>query len=464
MDDSMAALEPRLRLGRPEAGRLDARQLAANFADAHPPLTPDRALVEAERCYFCYDAPCVEACPTAIDIPSFIARIADGNLRGSAETILSANIFGGACARVCPTEILCEQACVRTAQEHRPVMIGALQRHATDALMRTGMHPFARAAETGRHVAVVGAGPAGISCAHRLAMLGHRVTVYEARPKPGGLNEYGVAAYKLAGDFAQEELDFILAIGGITILHDRRLGRDVSLGTLRRTHDAVFLGLGHTAVRSLGLPSEPLAGVLDPEPLAGVLDAVDFIAGLRQAADRSAVAVGDRVVVIGGGNTAIDAAMQARRLGAAEVTIAYRRGPEHMSATGFEQDWARTSGIRIRYWSTPKALHGAAGHVSAVEFDDVGSGAEIEPADMVLKAVGQWFDASPFGAEPDPFPALRADRILVDRTGATSLPMVYAGGDCTPGADLTVQAVQDGKLAALAIDERLRAPITIGGG
>ncbi len=302
---------------------------------------------------------------------AFIARIADGNLRGSAGAILSANIFGGACARVCPTEILCERACVRTAQEGAPVRIGALQRHATDALMRTGLHPFVRAPETGRHVAVVGAGPAGLSCAHRLAMLGHRVTVYEARPKAGGLNEYGVAAYKLAGDFAQQELAFVLGIGGITILYDRRLGRDVGLDTLRRGHDAVFLGLGHTAVRSLGL---------SPAPLAGVLDAVAFIAGLRQATDKAAVAVGDRVVVIGGGNTAIDAAMQASRLGAAEVTIAYRGAPERMSApassrtgpacrasasargarpgrcTARPGTWSRSSSRRpgrVRRWSRP---------------------------------------------------------------------------------------------------------------
>ena len=447
MADTLAATEPRLR-----AGRLDAGALAANFSDAHPPLSAGQALVEAARCYYCHDAPCIEACPTAIDIPAFIARIADGNLRGSAETILSANIFGAACARVCPTEILCERACVRTAQEHAPVRIGALQRHATDALMRTGVQPFARAPETGRHVAVVGGGPAGIACAHRLAMLGHGVTVYEARPRAGGLNEHGVAAYKLPGDFAQDELDFILRIGGITILHDRRLGRDINLDALRRTHDAVFLGLGHNAVRSLAL---------SPEPLAGVQDAVAFIEDLRQAADKSTVAVGDRVVVVGGGNTAIDAAMQASRLGARAVTIAYRGAPELMSATRFEQDWARTSGIRIRAWSNPRALHGAAGQVTAIEFDGGGPGQshgpDIESADMVLMAVGQRFDGGLFGAGPSAVPAMAAGRILVDAGQATSLPGVYAGGDCTAGADLTVQAVQDGKVAALSIDAMLRA-------
>ena len=428
-------------------GRLDAETLAANFADAHPPLSDSQARIEADRCYYCYDAPCIEACPTGIDIPSFIAKIADGNLRGSAETILSANIFGGACARVCPTEILCEQACVRTAQESKPVTIGLLQRHATDFLMHRGLHPFARAPETGRHVAVVGAGPAGLSCAHRLAMLGHRVTVYEARPKAGGLNEYGVAAYKLAGDFAQDELDFILRIGGITILHDRRLSRDVTLASLRATHDAVFLGLGHQAVRVLSL---------SPEPLAGVMDAVGFIEGLRQTA-KPDVAVGTRVVVVGGGNTAIDAAIQAKRLGASEVTIAYRWGAEHMSATGFEQDWARRSGIRIRTWCTPKALLGEGGAVSAILFEDGGDGPLVEPADMVLLAVGQMLDATPL--QEALAPEIAQGRIVVDAHGRTSLPMVYAGGDCTPGTDLTVGAVQDGKVAALSIHAALTGSV-----
>jgi len=183
-------------------GRLDAPALAHNFGDAHPPLSPHEALVESSRCYFCYDAPCIQACPTGIDIPGFIRKINTGNIKGSALRILEANIFGGSCARVCPTEILCEGACVRTAEEDRPVRIGALQRHATDWLMEREATPFVRAPATGRHIAVVGAGPAGLACAHRLALHGHGVTVFDAKPKPGGLNEYGIAAYKLADDFA----------------------------------------------------------------------------------------------------------------------------------------------------------------------------------------------------------------------------------------------------------------------
>ncbi|MEO8527155.1 MAG: NAD(P)-binding protein, partial [Caldimonas sp.] len=194
-----------------KAGRLPAEQYGKNFGDAHPPLTHVQALIEAERCYYCYDAPCVTACPTGIDIPSFVRRIGENNLRGAARAILEANVFGGMCARVCPTEVLCEQACVRNTNEDKPVEIGLLQRHATDAYFKApGAPMFTRASATGRRIAVVGAGPAGLSCAHRAAMLGHEVTVFEALTKPGGLNEYGLATYKTTDNFAQQEIDWLL--------------------------------------------------------------------------------------------------------------------------------------------------------------------------------------------------------------------------------------------------------------
>ncbi len=428
------------------AARLDPPTLLRNFADAHPALSRHEALVESGRCYFCYDAPCVQACPTGIDIPGFIRKVNTGNIRGSALRILEANIFGGSCARVCPTEILCEGACVRTAEEDRPVRIGALQRHATDWLMEREATPFARAPATGRHVAVVGAGPAGLACAHRLALRGHRVTVFDAQPKPGGLNEYGIAAYKLADDFAQREVAFILGVGGIAVEHDRRLGRDLDLEALRRDPDAVFLAIGQAGVRALAL---------DGEELGGVYDAVDFIAALRQAPDKAALPVGRRVVVIGGGNTAIDAATQTRKLGAEDVTIVYRRGPESMSATRGEQEWAQVNGVRIRHWATPRRFVPGAKGVAAVEFlrtqPGTTGGFTLE-ADMVLKAVGQLLDPSPVAALD-----VSAGRIVVDAQRRTSLAGVYAGGDCVAGDDLTVSAVQDGKLAAEAIHASLAA-------
>jgi glutamate synthase (NADPH/NADH) small chain len=433
--------------------RLPPEVLAANFADAHRPLTPHEATLEADRCYFCHDAPCVQACPTGIDIPGFIRGIATGNLRGAARKILEENIFGGTCARACPTDILCEGACVRLTEEDRPVRIGALQRRATDWLMQAEPTPFTRAADTGKRIAVIGAGPAGLSCAHRLARYGHAVTVFEARPKPGGLNEYGIAAYKLADDFAQREAAWLLAIGGITVEYDQRLGRDLDLAALRAEYDAVFLGVGQEGARALGLVA------------SGVRNAVDFIADLRQAVDKGTVAVGRQVVVIGGGNTAIDAATQARRLGAEDVTIVYRRGPAEMSATAHEQDWAQTNGVHIRHWAAPHRLVSEDGLLTGVEFvrtrPDAAGRAEpagetfVVAADMVLTAVGQIFVAETLGNNRADLPAVADGRIVVDADRQTSVAGVYAGGDCVAGADLTVVAVQDGKRAAEAIHRRL---------
>jgi glutamate synthase (NADPH/NADH) small chain len=435
-------------------GRLTAAQYADNFADLHPPLTPSQVLIEAERCYYCFDAPCVNACPTGIDIPSFIHRIADANLRGAAKAILDANIFGGMCARVCPTEVLCEQACVRNTHEDKPVEIGLLQRHATDHVMAAPGAPlFTRAEPTGRRIVVVGAGPAGLACAHRLALLGHDVTVLEARPKPGGLNEYGLAAYKTVDDYARKEIDWLLSIGGIAMRYGHTLGERVTLADLAERFDAVFLGIGLGGVNALGLADEALAGVEN---------AVEFIAGLRQADDPAAVPVGRRVVVIGGGMTAIDAAVQARKLGAQEVTIVYRRDQPRMPATAFEQELAQLHGVAIRTWSVPKAIARGAVHLEGITFADVreirgrleatGRHWSIE-ADTVLKAIGQTLVLA------DPTLAalqLRSGRIAVDGEGRTSLAKVWAGGDCTYGGrDLTVEAVEHGKIAAHSIDRAL---------
>jgi glutamate synthase (NADPH/NADH) small chain len=396
----------------------------------------------------------MNACPTGIDIPLFIREIAADNPTGSAKTILSENILGGMCARVCPTETLCEQACVREAAEGKPVKIGLLQRYATDHLMANGQHPFKRAEPTGKSVAIVGAGPAGLSAAHRLAMRGHDVTIFEARPKAGGLNEYGIAAYKSVDDFAQKELDFILKIGGITIHNDKALGRDISLDALKAGFDAVFLGMGLPGVNELGL---------DGEDAAGCIDAVDFISVLRQSDDLSQIAVGRDVVVIGGGMTAIDVAVQTKLLGAENVIIAYRRGPEHMNASDFEQELALKNGVIIRHWLQPRALtRNDRGEVCGITLDYTSmadgrlspSGESITLAsDQVFKAIGQTpAEAVLAGAGM----ALSRGRISVDDEGRTSIPGIWAGGDCIAGGqDLTVAAVQDGKIAAESIHRTL---------
>jgi dihydropyrimidine dehydrogenase (NAD+) subunit PreT len=436
------------------ARRLGPEELERNFADIHVPLDRKRALIEASRCYFCHDAPCLEACPTGIDIPGFIRKIATDNVKGAAVTILGENVMGGACARVCPVEVLCEAACVRQAQESKPVRIGALQRYATDWLFERKLQPFARSPTTGKRIAVVGAGPAGLACAHRLALGGHDVTVFEARPKAGGLNEYGVAAYKVANDFAQAEVAFILGVGGIRIEHGKALGRDITLAKLRQDFNAVFLGMGLAGVNALAL---------EGEDMAGVMDAVAYIERLRQAKDKGSLEIGRRVVVIGGGNTAIDIAVQARRLGAEDVSIVYRRGPQQMGATGHEQELAQTNGVTIKHWAQPTRLIGHKGRLKEVEFeytqlDERGrlmtTGDRFTlPADMLFKAIGQNFVASPLGELLE----LSGGRIAINADRQTSLANVWAGGDCVPGDDLTVSAVQDGKVAAEAIDRALRA-------
>lgn len=433
------ASNPNIRPGRLEKAKIDN-----NFADLHPPLARSEALIEADRCYFCFDAPCTTACPTGIDIPGFIQKIRSDNLRGSAHTILQENIMGGMCARVCPTEVLCEEACVRNTHEDKPVEIGLLQRYATDPTIANNEQLFTRAASSGRKVAVVGGGPAGLSCAHRLAVLGHDVVVLNRDNKPGGLNEYGIAAYKTIDNFAQREIDYILAIGGIEIKHGVALGRDTTLDAVLDDFDAVFVGVGLAESNELGIPGEDLDGVID---------AIDYIAELRQAEDKSTLSVGRDIVVIGGGMTAIDVAVQSRRLGADQVHLVYRRGPEQMNASVFEQALAQTSGVMIHHWASPARIVGD-GHVSGVEFDvaDSDEGMYLD-ADVVFKAIGQKMDSSGLAAA-----TMESGRFVVDAEHRTSLERVWAGGDCIVGGeDLTVSAVQHGKLAAISIDKFLRS-------
>ncbi|MDJ1007358.1 MAG: NAD(P)-dependent oxidoreductase [Paracoccaceae bacterium] len=433
------------------AARLPEETLEANFADLHPPLDGHEATVAADRCYFCYDAPCITACPTAIDIPLFIRQIAAGSPENAAKTIFDQNILGGMCARVCPTETLCEEACVREAAEGKPVEIGRLQRYATDTVMEKGEHPFTRGGPTGKRVAVVGAGPAGLACAHRLAMKGHDVVLYDAKPKPGGLNEYGIATYKTVGGFAQAEVDWLFKIGGIETRYGQGLGAGLSLDALAEEYDAVFLGIGLQGVNALGASGD------DKD---GVRDAVDFISDLRQTGDYATLPVGRNVVVIGGGMTAVDAAVQSKLLGAETVTMVYRRTRDRMSASEYELDLAASKGVRIVTGAQPVAVHGN-GAVTEIEFAYVHAGPSgLEPtgetfrlpADQVLKAIGQKLDGAPEGL------VLDGGKIRVDGKGRTSRDGVWAGGDCaTGGDDLTVTAVAEGRDAAEDIHRALLA-------
>ncbi|MQQ10034.1 NAD(P)-binding protein [Epibacterium sp. SM1979] len=432
-----------------QAGRLTADDIATNFEDLHHPFDAHEAAVAADRCYFCFDAPCMQACPTSIDIPQFIREIQGGQPTAAAKTILEQNILGGMCARVCPTETLCEEVCVRETAEGKPVEIGRLQRFATDTLMEKGVHPFTRDATTGKKVAVVGAGPAGLSAAHRLAMKGHDVVVFEHKSKAGGLNEFGIAAYKSTNEFAAREVAWLMQIGGITIEYDKGFGKGLTLDGLKADYDAVFLSIGLAGVNTLRAAGE------DKD---GVRDAVDFIEDVRQADELSALPVGRNVVVIGGGMTAVDAAVQSKLLGAENVTIAYRRGRDAMGASRFEQDLAASKGVKLMFNVMPREIlgNGASAEIE-LEYTQVvdgrvtGTGETTRlAADQVFKAIGQTLEGAPQGL------ALVGGKIQVSDTGRTSVDGVWAGGDCASGGeDLTVTAVAEGRDAAMDIHASL---------
>ncbi len=437
--------------------RLSEAEIEVNFADMHAPLDRSEALIEADRCYFCFDAPCTIACPTDIDIPGFIQKIRSDNVKGSALTILSENIMGGMCSRVCPTEVLCEEVCVRNTLEDKPVRIGLLQRYATDSVIEDNLQLFQRLEESGKHIAVVGGGPASLSCAHRLATLGHQVTILDGAEKSGGLNEYGIAAYKTIDNFAQKEVQYILGVGGIELRNGVSLGADFSLASLREVYDAVFLGFGLGGVNELRM---------DNDQADGIVDAVEYIAALRQAGNKAELPVGRKVLVIGGGMTAIDVAVQSKLLGAENVTIVYRRGPEQMGASEYEQHFAQTTGVGIRHWLAPQSLLMSEDRVSGIRFDytslddsgklqSTGEQCELK-ADVVFKAIGQNVLWDGLGDTADSI-EIEAGRISVNEQRKTSLADVWAGGDCIKGGeDLTVSAVQDGKVAAMDIDRFLQ--------
>jgi dihydropyrimidine dehydrogenase (NAD+) subunit PreT len=440
-----------------QSNRLNAEDYATNFSDVHPPFDKkEAALVEANRCLFCYDAPCIKSCPTSINIPKFIKQITTDNIRGSAHTIFDSNIFGGGCSRVCPVEKLCEGSCVYNLMHEDPIPIAKLQRYSTENAIKDKWPLFERKPFIGKKVAIVGAGPAGLSCAHVLSREGVDVTVFEKQPKGGGLMTYGIAAYKVTPEFCQDEVDFILSLGGITIEYNRELGKDISLATLKQEYDAVFLGMGVGLARQLNIPGEELEGVVD---------AIEFIYQIRSSA-LSQVPVGDKVAVIGLGMTAIDAATQAKRLGAKEVTIVYRRTQDEMPCTQVELDLAKLDGCAILWLAAPKKILGMNGKVIALECsvmelgvpDQSGRRAPVATGktislevDMVIKAAGQM----PFTGLVNELDIVNKDGKVIVNSNATNIAGIFAGGDCVNGGKEVVDAVQAGKDGAASILEFL---------
>lgn len=429
--------------------RLPRERLRETFADIRPPLGDEEALEEAQRCYYCeYDVPCMRGCPAFVDVPRFIKAIAEGQPEEAGRVILETNVLGGVCGRVCPVEKLCEERCICDTLHGRPIPIAKLQRYATDRLLAAGHMPFERARRSGRRVAVVGAGPAGLAAAFELARHGHDVVLYDKDEEPGGLDRYGLAEYKVDADYIRDEIRYLLTLGGIEL----RCGVDpidaTGLAGLRASHDAVVLALGMGAGRRLGIPGEDLTGVDD---------ALDFIRRIK-AGPLDTVEVGSDVVVIGAGNTAVDVATQARRLGAPRVTIAYRRDRSRAKCTDHEFDLAVADGCEWRWHLQPAEILGQDGEITAVRFQHTDQDDEVYeelPCDHLIVAVGQ--TPQPWLRDVDGLTLAPNGTLVVDPiTWMTELPGLFACGDCVKRAKEVVNAAHEGRLAALGVDGYLR--------
>lgn len=442
------------------APQLSLQQLERNFADINPPLNAGQALEEGSRCLFCHDAPCIKACPTGIDVPQFIRQILTGNLRGSAKTILSANILGQSCARVCPTSVLCEGACVLNEQGKKPVEIGKLQRYAVDPIVATGMQLFKAAVPNGYRVAMIGGGPASLACAFELRRRGYETVIFDANPQPGGLDTYGIAAYKMRTEEVVKEIEMIRAIG-VEIRSGISIAKDVSLADLERDYDAIFIGIGLGETDDLHIPGEDLPGCRD---------AISFIEETKSKRFDQ-VHVARRVAVIGAGNTAIDVVTAARRLGAEEVYMVYRRSQEEMSAFDYEYDLARQDSVRFVWQAVPVRVLGN-GRVEALEClrtqrtekDARGRSSYVAvpgtefrlDVGMVVKALGQKRKID--FLQQVPTLELKNGCVVVDpQTMRTANPRYFAGGDCVNGGGEVVDAVAHGKKAAAGIHAMLAA-------
>ncbi len=437
------------------APKLTPDQYDKNFSELHPPLTPTQASTEANRCLYCFNSPCMTACPTHIDISAFIKKIATGNIKGSAKTILRSNWIALTCAKACPVDVLCEGACVYVERGEKPIEIGRLQRYAMDWFFSHQMPSFfTPAPKNGKSIGVIGAGPAGLSCAADLALLGYDVTIYEGKQVPGGLDTWGIAPYKMSYTDSLKEVQLVQNFG-VLVKTGATVGENLSLPELEKNHEAIFLGIGLGISPELNLPGENLPGVCD---------ALEFIEKVTTR-EWHAVDIGKRVAIIGSGNTAIDAATEAKRLGAEKVFIIYRRSKNEMPAYNFEFELARRDGVEFYFLTAPKKIIGTR-HVEAIACVKMVLGtpdargkafpqeipeSEFQiPADMVIKAIGQKpgdkFISQVQGLE------YHSGKIIVNvKTMQTSNPRYFAGGDCTNGGKGVVDAAADGKRAAQGI-------------